>query len=68
MLEDRFPQIMNQLKVLALNEGLGCKKQQRREAGREQLESFGLGVGQSTPAGSAGVAGSTYSAAHNPSQ
>ena len=34
--------IMNQLQALALNEGLRCKKRLWREAGREQLESFGL--------------------------
>ena len=36
--------IMNQLQVVALNEGLRCcKKKLWREAGREQLESFRLG-------------------------
>ena len=34
--------IMNQLQAVALNEGLRCKKRLWRDAGREQLESFGL--------------------------
>ena len=34
--------IMNQLQAVALNEGLRCKKKLWREAGRRQLESFGL--------------------------
>src|SRR5439155_7372553 len=34
--------IMNQLHVLALNEGLRCKKRLWREHGRRQLESFRL--------------------------
>jgi len=34
--------IMNQLQAVALNEGLRCKKKLWREAGRKQLESFGL--------------------------
>src|SRR5436853_3140530 len=34
--------IMNQLQVVALNEGLRCKKRLWRDAGREQLESFPL--------------------------
>src|ERR1039458_7312022 len=34
--------IMNQLQAVALNEGLRCKKRLRRDAGREQLESFRL--------------------------
>jgi transposase len=36
--------IMNQLQAVALNEGLRCKKKKKlwREAGRKQLESFGL--------------------------
>jgi transposase len=34
--------IMNQLQAVALNEGLRCKKRLWREAGREQLEAFGL--------------------------
>src|SRR6266536_3170455 len=34
--------IMNQLQVVALNEGLRCKKRLWRESGREQLEAFRL--------------------------
>ena len=34
--------IMNQLQAVAINEGLRCKKKLWREAGRKQLESFGL--------------------------
>jgi transposase len=34
--------LMNQLQVVALNEGLRCKKKLWREKGREQLESFRL--------------------------
>jgi transposase len=34
--------IMNQLQVVALNEGLRCKKKLWREHGRQQLESFRL--------------------------
>jgi hypothetical protein len=34
--------IMNQLQAVALNEGLRFKKKLWREAGRKQLESFGL--------------------------
>jgi transposase len=34
--------IMNQLQAVALNECLRCKKKLWREAGRKQLESFGL--------------------------
>src|ERR1022692_4252890 len=34
--------IMNQLHVVALNEGLRCKKRLWRDSGREQLESFKL--------------------------
>jgi transposase len=38
--------MMNQLQAVALNEGLRSKKKLRREAGREQLESFPLARGQ----------------------
>jgi len=34
--------IMNQLQAVALNEGVRCKKQLWRDAGREQLQSFKL--------------------------
>jgi transposase len=37
--------IMNQLRAVSLNEGLHCRKQLWREAGREQLESFALARG-----------------------
>jgi transposase len=34
--------VMNQLRAVALNRGLRCKKQLWREAGRQQLEAFRL--------------------------
>lgn len=36
--------VMNQLQAVALNEGLRCKKRLWRGQGREQLESFQLGL------------------------
>src|SRR5207237_9844718 len=36
--------IMNPLQAVALNEGLRCKKRLWREPGRQQLESFQLGL------------------------
>src|SRR6266702_1461313 len=53
--------IMNQLHVLALNEGVRRKKALWRPAGRAQLQSLALAVGQPTSARPVGVTGSTDS-------
>src|SRR5439155_14474942 len=53
--------IMNQLHVVALNEGLRRKKALWRPAGRTQLQSLVLAVGQPTSARPVGVTGSTDS-------
>ena len=51
--------VMNQLHVVALNEGLRRKKALWRPAGRNQLESLVLALGQSTTPGLARLTGST---------